>query len=156
MARLGWSFLTWVRYSGIFYIQFQSKNIKFQSPQWSVFFIFWFDIILAKKGINELNSEIGLLFILIYYESHSISRSTFHLNGLRYIFFAEAQTNPLIIWMMVNYNFLCLLNDKSLINGCMAATIVLYIQTKMIRKSSSWFKSRSVLFRVESELFSPL
>lgn len=24
-------------------------------------------------------------------------------------FFAQAQTNPLIIWMMVNYNFLCLL-----------------------------------------------
>lgn len=47
------------------------------------------------------------------------------------IFFAEAQTNPLIITnpiQMVNHDFLCLLNDKSLINGCMADTIVLHIQ----------------------------
>lgn len=150
MTRLGWSFLTWVRYYGIFYIKFQSETLN-SNRRSDQCFSFFDSILLTKKTLtNSINSEIGLLFVLIYYESHSISRSPFYLKGLRYFFFAEAQTNPLIIWMMVNYNFLCLLNDKSLINGYIAATLVHYIQ-----KNDQKFIGL-VVFPVESDLFSPL
>lgn len=100
---------------------------------------------LAKKDINELNKFgdriiicFNLLWIAFDFTKSILSEMDCG------IFFAEAQTNPLIITnpiQMVTHDFLCLLNDKSLINGCMADTIVLHIQKKWSenhRVGSSW------------------